>query len=234
MKYKAVLFDLDGTLLPTDTDAFTRIYFKGLCEALAPAGYEPKMLVDSIWQCVKAMALHPEKTNEQAFWDEFYKIYGEKAKADIKYFDEYYKTDFDKAKEICGCNEYAKKVVDTLKAKGVRVIVATNPFFPKIAVEKRISWAGLKFNDFELVTTYENSHYLKPDPRYFTEILEKCSLKAEDCLMVGNDAEEDMAAKLAGLDVFLLTDCLLNKKNIDISGYNSGDFVKLYEIIENS
>ncbi len=232
MKYKAVLFDLDGTFLPTDTDTFTKVYFKGLCEALAPVGYDPQKLVESIWKCVKAMATNPDKTNEQAFWDEFYKIYGERAKADIKYFDEYYKTDFDKARAICGCNEYAKKVVETLKAKGIRVIVATNPFFPKIAVEKRISWAGLDFNDFELVTTYENSHYLKPDPRYFTEILEKCSLKAEDCLMVGNDAEEDMVAKSAGLDVFLLTDCLINKKNIDISVYNQGDFVKLYEIIE--
>lgn len=233
MSYKAVLFDLDGTLLPMDTDDFTKVYFGGLCEALAPVGYEPKKLVESIWLCVKAMAKSPEKTNEQSFWDEFYKIYGEKAKDDIEYFDNYYKTAFDKAKAVCGYNEYAKKVVNVLKAKGIRVIVATNPFFPRIAVEKRIAWAGLDITDFEYVTTYENSHFLKPDPRYFTEILEKCSLKAEDCLMIGNDAEEDMAAKMAGLDVFLLTNHLLNKKDIDISDYNQGDFVKLYEIINN-
>ena len=39
---KTILFDLDGTLLPMDQDAFTKAYFKSLSEYLLPFGYEPK------------------------------------------------------------------------------------------------------------------------------------------------------------------------------------------------
>jgi phosphoglycolate phosphatase-like HAD superfamily hydrolase len=50
-----VLFDLDGTLLPMDQDAFTRGYFKFLAAKLAPHGYEPKQLVEAIWTGTEAM-----------------------------------------------------------------------------------------------------------------------------------------------------------------------------------
>ena len=49
MAIKAVLFDLDGTLLPMDMNAFMKIYFGGLSKALAPYGYEPKSLIDAVW-----------------------------------------------------------------------------------------------------------------------------------------------------------------------------------------
>ncbi len=42
MVLKAVLFDLDGTLLPMDQDIFVKTYFKGLAKALAPHGYDAK------------------------------------------------------------------------------------------------------------------------------------------------------------------------------------------------
>lgn len=44
-----VLFDLDGTLLPMDQDAFTKAYFQCLAAKLAPYGYEPAKLIDSVW-----------------------------------------------------------------------------------------------------------------------------------------------------------------------------------------
>ena len=49
MYLTTVLFDLDGTLLPMDQEAFTTGYFKLLAKKLAPHGYEPKSLVDAIW-----------------------------------------------------------------------------------------------------------------------------------------------------------------------------------------
>ena len=46
---KAVLFDLDGTLLPMDQDVFIKTYFTGLVKKLAPHGRQPDMLIRSIW-----------------------------------------------------------------------------------------------------------------------------------------------------------------------------------------
>ncbi len=48
MKQKTVLFDLDGTLLPIDQDAFTKGYFTLLVQKLAPHGYDPAALVDNV------------------------------------------------------------------------------------------------------------------------------------------------------------------------------------------
>ena len=48
MPIKAVLFDLDGTLLPMDQDEFITTYFNRISEHMAPYGYEPKELISAI------------------------------------------------------------------------------------------------------------------------------------------------------------------------------------------
>ena len=108
---------------------------------------------------------------------------------------------------------------------------ATNPVFPRIATQKRIRWAGLSEDDFLLYTTYENSRHCKPNPSYYLDVLEECGLRAEECLMVGNDAIEDMVPLSLGMKVFLLTDCLYNKKDVDISDYPRGGFDEMWEYI---
>ena len=83
-----------------------------------------------------------------------------------------------------------------------------------------------------LYTTYENSGFCKPNPKYYSEILEKLNLDPEDCLMVGNDVIEDMVAQKLGMKVFLLTDCIINKENKDISQYPNGGFDELIKYLE--
>ena len=112
-----------------------------------------------------------------------------------------------------------------------RVALATNPLFPAVATLSRIQWAGLNPEDFELVTTYENSRFCKPNPDYYREILGKLKLDGEECLMVGNDVGEDMIARRLGMKVFLLTDCLINKDNADISQFPNGSFPELLHYI---
>ena len=119
-----------------------------------------------------------------------------------------------------------------LKEKGIRRILATNPLFPRIATESRTRWAGLETTDFEIITTYETSHYCKPNGKYFEEILALAGLTPTECIMVGNDVEEDMlpCSKL-GMEVFLLSDCLINKPNIDIDSFPHGSFDELEKFL---
>ena len=63
-------------------------------------------------------------------------------------------------------------------------------------------------------------------------ILEKHGLQPEECLMVGNDVSEDMSAELCGMKVFLLTDCLINSDNKDLSCYKQGTFDDLLDYIK--
>ena len=135
-------------------------------------------------------------------------------------------------KEVCGVEPEARQMVDLLKAKGYPLVLATNPLFPAIATKSRVRWAGLMPEDFIHITTYENASYAKPNPAYYQEILDKLDLRAEECLMVGNDAKEDMVAEQVGMRVFLLTNLLINVSHLDISKYPQGGFPELLAYIE--
>ncbi|MGN0633902.1 MAG: HAD family hydrolase [Oscillospiraceae bacterium] len=235
MQITTILFDLDGTLLPMDNDEFTKGYFKLLAKKLAPHGYEPRNLIDGIWAGTAAMVKNDgSQTNEQAFWKRFAEIFGERVYADKPLFDEFYAKDFQMTRELCKINPQAAIAVHTIKETGFQVALATNPIFPSSATESRIRWAGFEPDDFELYTTYENIGYCKPNPDYYREIIRRLDATPEQCLMVGNDVTEDMeAARKAGLSVFLLTDCLINKERKDISVYHRGSFEQLMDYIIN-
>ena len=233
MSIKVVLFDLDGTLLPMEQDAFTGDYFKRLAVKLTPYGYEPNRLIKDVWAGTAAMVKNDGGvTNEEAFWNKFAETYGEKVYGEKEIFEDFYRNEFQEVRKVCGLNERAVETVSRLKEMGLRVVLATNPLFPKIATESRIRWAGLSPDDFEFYTTYEDSRYCKPNPDYYREVLERAGAVAEECLMVGNDVTEDMVALDLGMKVFLLTDCLINKENRDISVYPHGDFEKLQEYLK--
>lgn len=232
MKYTTVLFDLDGTLLPMDQDLFTYTYFKELAVKLAPLGFDPKALAGNIWAGVAAMVKNDGSvTNEEAFWVEFSHIYGENVRNHIPVFEEFYANEFQKAKSVCGFSPESKEIVEKIKKAGYKVVLATNPIFPAIATQSRIRWAGLEPEDFLHYTTYENSSFCKPNPKYYEEILSKLGLDPKECLMVGNDVTEDGAAKALGMDVFFLTDCLINKEEKDISDQPHGSFADLEKFI---
>ena len=233
MKITTVLFDLDGTLLPMDNDLFTKGYFKLLAEKLAHHGYEPKQLVDAIWAGTASMVKNDgSRTNEAAFWETFGQIYGDKAVSDQPVFQAFYENEFQAARSICGQNPKAAQTVRKLKESGFRVALATNPIFPAVATESRIRWTGLEPSDFELYTTYENIGYCKPNPAYYLEITRRLGVRPEECLMVGNDVTEDMVAKKTGMQVFLLTDCLINREQKDISVFENGSFDQLMAYLE--
>ena len=233
MEIKAVLFDLDGTLLPMDQDKFVKAYFGLLAERLAPKGYEPKKLLDSVWAGTAAMVKNDGKrTNEEVFWEKYAEIHGEDSLKDIPYVNDFYREEFNKVQAVCGFTPCAREIVAMVKASGKRVVLATNPIFPAMATENRMRWAGLSPEDFELYTTYENSSFCKPNPKYYMEILEKIGCKPEECVMVGNDVSEDMIAETLGMKVFLLTDCIINKEEKDISVYPHGSFKELKEYLE--
>ena len=159
---KNILFDLDGTLLPMDQDKFANGYFSRLVKKLAPLGYEPQKTVDGVWAGTAAMVKNDGGiTNEKAFWLKFEELFGKDALRDKPVFDEFYRNEFNDVKSDCGFNPAAAKTVKELKEKGFKLILATNPISPAVATESRIKWAGLDKGDFELYTTYENSHYCK-------------------------------------------------------------------------
>jgi FMN phosphatase YigB (HAD superfamily) len=238
MKYQGILFDLDGTLLPMDNDTFIKGYLGLLSGAVAHLGYKAEVMIPTMWQGVAAMVKNDgSKTNFDIFWEYFSKSFGEKVYGDIPTFDAFYSdpNGFHKAATLTQPTPLAKEAVALARQKADCVVLATNPFFPRVAVESRISWAGLAASDFDLLTTYENSRSCKPNPTYYLEICEKLGLDPGQCLMIGNNAKEDVwAAQKAGLSAFLLTDCLIDEDGLLQKGLDcpKGNFAELIDFLK--
>ena len=231
---KAVLFDLDGTLLPMDQEVFVKDYLGRMAAFLAPHGYDPEKLIKAVWKGTGAMVNNDGKArNEDVFWAVFEGVMERECRQDSVLFDEFYRDEFQKSRNSCGFQPAAAPAVREIRSLGYRVILATNPLFPAIATQSRIRWAGLEPEDFERITTYENARFCKPNPDYYREILGKLNLNPSDCLMVGNDVDEDMIAETLGMKAFLLTDCLINRNQADISRYPSGGFSELLQYVQN-
>lgn len=232
MNIKAILFDLDGTLLPMDQEAFTRAYFKELATAIAPLGIEPKKLVDIVWAGTYAMVKNNGlQTNEEVFW----KVFADQSGADINFFkpacDHFYTNEFHRAKVFTGENPLAAEAVRLARLNGRKVILASNPLFPLVGHASRLGWIGLKPEDFDMVTSYETDRYCKPNPAYYTDICTRTGISPADCLMIGNDETEDMlAASSIGMNAFLVTDCLIHAKNGEWNGPR-GTFSELIEYL---
>ena len=191
--YKAVFFDLDGTLLPIDMDAFLKNYFNDIAAFVQARGHDPKQFIDALSAGVKSMLTKQGGLNSERFWETFTSRMGG---------DSY---------PLC---------------------LTTMPLFPRIAVEKRLSWANVPAGAFDRITTYDNSTSTKPHTAYFRENVEAIGLAPEDILMVGNNTREDLAAMKLGLDAYLVTDWLLDPDGFDIESVKHGTLADFARFVD--
>ena len=226
------MFDMDGTLLPMDQDEFVNGYFSLLSKKLIEY-IDLKQFVSATWSGVRSMGLsNGLKTNEVAFWDDFCK----KTNTDINIIkpicDDFYGGDFKLAKQFTNENKLAKQAVELAKQASEYVVLATNPLFPLVAQEIRLSFIGLKKDDFDYITAYEDQRFIKPDTRYYEEILKKYNVKPSECLMIGNDEKEDgYPCGLLGIDCYIVDDCLIKSDEHPYIG-KRGSFVDLIDFLK--
>ncbi len=228
-----ILFDLDGTLAPFAQDAFIQAYFKALVSRVEPMGYKPDVMIDALWQGVSAMIGNDgSRTNRQIFWESFTQKLGIQAMALENILNDFYAREFDSVRTVLGETVDRGPLLRGLREKGYGLVLATNPIFPAVAVETRLGWVGLRPEDFDYVSTYENSRRSKPNPDYYRDILAHIGRRGERCLMAGNNPVDDMAALQAGISVYLVTDYLENPDGAPIEDYPHGGFRDLAASLE--
>ena len=215
---RELLFDLDGTLLPMVQDEFANSYFMQLSKKFRGTGVDTDKLLKTIEKGLMGMVLNNGRnTNEEVFWQIFEREMKMKKVDIIDRFDEFYLNEFNEIITSTSPTGIAKEIIDIAKKKGLRLFLATNPLFPRQATLNRIRWAGLNPEDFLDITTYENSHFCKPNVKYFQEIIRRNDIDLDSALMIGNDVNEDLSISSLGVKTFLVTDCLENKHELELT-----------------
>ncbi len=233
MRYRAILFDMDGTLVPMDNDVFTKGYFHALAEKLSPVGLAPDALMNTVWAGTKAMIKNDgSQTNDTVFWDTFVAVTGKEVQPFRTASDHFYSHEFGEVKGFTGENPLAWKAVEAAHAAAEKVVCASNPLFPLNGQLMRMRWVGLQQKDFDLITSYESDRFCKPNPAYYEDICRRLQVKPEECLMIGNDVLEDMqTASSLGMDTFLVTDCIIPHEGIVWEG-KQGSFADLVNFLK--
>lgn len=208
---KIILFDLDGTLLPIDTDQFVAGYIRQL-SAYVSHLIDPKTFVKELFASTEAMIrnLDPHRTNKEVFDEDFYAKLGKKEEF-VPVIDRFYEEEFPKLSSIVKPYPFTPHMIKTLKERGYRAAIATNPLFPESAIHERIKWTGASPEDFDWITTYENSHFTKPNLEYYRELVEWLEVDPKEVLMVGNDVQEDLVAQKLGMKTYLITDKVIDR-----------------------
>jgi FMN phosphatase YigB (HAD superfamily) len=207
---EAVLFDLDDTLLGNAMDTFLPAYFQALTGHLDDL-LGPDQLIAHLMEATQAMdADHsPERTNEEAFASVFYPLVGLERSEVESAFEHFYGEAFPNLRSLTRRRPEARSLVASALEQGLQVVIATNPMFPRMAVEERLAWAGVPVEQFgyALVTTYENMHATKSHQAYYKEILEHLGRRPGECLMVGDSWEMDIVpAASTGIAAYWVTD----------------------------
>ncbi|MCJ7676543.1 MAG: DinB family protein [Anaerolineales bacterium] len=203
---EALLLDLDGTLLDNDIDAFLPSYLKALSRHMAP-WVPPDRLVPQLLKSTSVMLANrqPTRTLQQTFAEDFYPALGTTEAALLPHFEAFYRDEFPKLVGLTHRREAAIRIVQTALDAGVRVVVATNPLFPRMAIDHRLEWAGVpaRVTPYSVVTSYETFHSAKPQPAYYAEILGHLGLHAARAAMVGDNVQDDLLpAQSLGMAAF--------------------------------
>ena len=202
---RAILFDLDGTLLPIEFEEFFARYVESVCRFYrAAAGLE---LGPGLQPAVATMMANAgARRNAEVFWEAL----AEQIGCERSVLEDLFAPFIEREGAALGNgvvpDRAASRVVKAWKARGAKVVLATNPVFPRLVIDLRTRWGALEPELFDLVTCTENMSFCKPHPDFYRDVAESVGVHPRDCLMVGNDDQMDLApASKAGMRTCLIT-----------------------------
>lgn len=209
---KTLLFDLDGTLLPMNQDRFMHGYFHALLPEIAHL-VDVKSIAGQILHSTQEMVENENAAlaNIDAFKQSFFGTVDVTEEQIWPIFEAFYQGKFGELSSFTEPSPISREICRTALSKGYELVLATNPIFPDDAVRHRMEWAGVGDIPFKLVTTMEHMHFCKPSPKYYLEILERIERDPEECIMIGNDVQEDGVAGKLGMQTFLVRDCKIDR-----------------------
>ncbi len=231
--YRAFFFDLDGTLLPMDLKEFLHNYVHLFTSYVSERGMRGSAFAHAISNSVSVVGKDTtDRCNADVFWDSFNADYGALDERERAIVNKFYEHEFGRLGDNVQPNPAAARAVSTLSDKGYPLVLTTMPLFPRKAIEWRLRWAGVDPSYFKRLTTYDNSNSVKPHAEYFRQNLELVGSQPQEVLMVGNNTVDDLSCMDIGMDAYLVTDCLINTNEYDISSVKHGSLDQFADFAE--
>jgi len=201
-----ILFDLDNTLLANNIEGFLPRYLDTFSRFVANS-IEPGRFVKALLAGTKRMLENQQAdcTLQEIFKETFFPMVGISEIEFRPIADDFYQNVFPKLREFTRQIPAAVNVLDEASTRQLTISLASNPLFPQTAICQRLSWAGFtpEKHRFELIPSYEDFHFAKPDPAFFAELLARLAWPSDPIVMVGNDLERDIfAAQEAGIKTY--------------------------------
>ncbi len=237
MNFEAFLFDLDGTLLYFDPDLFVKTYLGTAARFFSDLIPDSETFYKELLRSTDVMENNDndENTTLVDFIEDFCPKFEVDCEQILDRFLKFYHSDYKVIQPLISEMKGAQKLLQDLKKyyPEKKLILATNPVFPFIAVRKRMEWGGVPENVFDLITHAENTNYCKNNQKYWLDIAKRVSIDPQKSLMIGNDGYRDMVAKKYGYKTFLVETAFENGENMtdDILPDFRGTLQDLYTLI---
>lgn len=200
---KALLIDLDGTLLDLDGDAFLESYIDAVAGYLAPV-VDPERFSQAVWAGSIPMMTrpHPLRSNGRVLWEGVGEYLGlppatleERVKRRLA--DEDLAAIYPGGEAVAGARELL-----LLGARfEIKLALATMPIYPEAVVRERLRRAALADIPWDFIAT-EEMDAVKPEAAYWAAIMDALHVAPDECLVVGDDYFRDIRQVPAGTHTF--------------------------------
>lgn len=205
-RYKVLLIDLDGTLLDIEMSFFLGPMVSRMHGFFSDIiGYQ--RFRKGLFAGTEAIMSEPrlgEETNDQGFYRVFSQVTGLGPSESRGRLEDFYSRAYPSlgnfARPVMGGPEFVR----TAAERGFIMVLATNPIFPLRANLERLRWAGVSPGLFHFIPGLENMSSCKPGTRYFLDLASRVGVDPGECLMIGNDPEQDLPAADVGMGTFLV------------------------------
>lgn len=217
MQLRAVLFDLDGTLLQNDMDVFITHFLRRLAPHLTQYA-SPEQVVKAWQASMQSVMGHSDAglTNQQIFDMQFYPRIGALQREVQRFVDVFYATSHRSLRNLVRPQPGARETIQAMRDAHLDIVIATNPIFPLTAIEQRLEWADLTDLEFRLITSAENMHSTKPATAYYQEIISALNYEPAECLMIGDDFINDIRpANRVGMRTYWVNTTTTTPPNFD-------------------
>ncbi len=232
-RIEALLLDLDGTILDIEVSFFLDTMTRSM------AMYFRDLVPDELFElglkgCIQELTNNPRadsETNEVGFFNTFEALTGVGAMVAKERFGSFYREVFPGFSRHGAPVRHARELIKGTVEKGLVLVLATTPIFPRVAILERMRWGQISPEPFHLISDMETTQFCKPQAEYFLEIADALSIRPEKCLMVGNDSSHDMAAKGVGMKTFLASTYRVDRTEAATAPDATGDLKELGRLL---